>query len=200
MTDPLLDEIAGLFRHDVPPPVLAPHPTGLEPMQAVHEPVRGPSRQLVFHVGAGRMYLQLDPAPAGLRLTGVLDDKGVSVEVRSPGSTQALHPDAEKKQPHVRQVLAGTKGPIVATSDYMRALPEQVANYLDGRLLALGTDGFGRSETRKALRRFFEIDAEHVAVAALYALAERGELDRAAVAKAAKDLGIDPDAPAPWAV
>jgi hypothetical protein len=95
MRDPLLDEIAGLFRHDVPPPVLAPAPTGLEPMQAVHEPVRGPSRQLVFHVGAGRMYLQLDPAPAGLRLTGVLDDRGVSVEVRSPGSTQALHPDAE---------------------------------------------------------------------------------------------------------
>ncbi|HVL13598.1 MAG TPA: pyruvate dehydrogenase (acetyl-transferring), homodimeric type, partial [Gemmata sp.] len=111
-----------------------------------------------------------------------------------------LHPDGEKKQPHVRQVLAGTKGPIVATSDYMRALPEQVASYLDGRLLALGTDGFGRSETRKALRRFFEIDAEHVAVAALYALAERGEIDRAAVAKAVKELGLNPDAPAPWTV
>lgn len=95
MRDSLLDEIAGLFSSDVPPPVLAPRPTGLEPMEAVHEPVRGPSRQLVFHVGAGRMYLQLDPAPGGSRLTGVLDDKGVGVEVRSPDSTQALRPDAE---------------------------------------------------------------------------------------------------------
>jgi pyruvate dehydrogenase E1 component len=89
---------------------------------------------------------------------------------------------------------------VIATSDYMRALPEQVAGYLGGRLLALGTDGFGRSETRKALRRFFEIDAEHVAVAALYALAERGEIDRAAVAKAIKEIGLNPDAPAPWTV
>jgi pyruvate dehydrogenase E1 component len=111
-----------------------------------------------------------------------------------------LHPEAEKKQPHVSKVLGNTRGPVIATSDYMRALPEQVAGYLGGRLLALGTDGFGRSETRKALRRFFEIDAEHVAVAALYALAERGELDRAAAAKAIKEIGLNPDAPAPWTV
>ncbi|MFI6098731.1 hypothetical protein ACIA8G_24520 [Lentzea sp. NPDC051213] len=94
MRDSLLDEIAALFDADVPPPVLAPRPTGFAPMEAVHEPVRGPSRQLVFHVGAGRLYLQLDPAPAGLRLTGVLDDR-VAVEVRSPGSGQELLPDAE---------------------------------------------------------------------------------------------------------
>ena len=70
----------------------------------------------------------------------------------------------------------------------------------DGRLLALGTDGFGRSETRTALRRFFEIDAESIAVAALYALAERKELDRALVKQAIKDLGVNPDQPAPWTV
>ena len=91
MTDPLLDEIADLFSTDVPPPVLAPRPTGLEPMEAVREPVRGPSRQLVFHVGAGRLYLQLD---AG-RLTGLFDGKAESVEVRSPDSTRTLRPDAE---------------------------------------------------------------------------------------------------------
>ncbi len=95
MRDSLLDEIADLLSSDVPPPVLAPRPTGLHPMEAVDEPVRGPSRQLVFHVGAGRMYLQLDRAATGLRLTGVLDDKGVSVEVRSPSSAQTLRPDAE---------------------------------------------------------------------------------------------------------
>jgi pyruvate dehydrogenase E1 component len=82
----------------------------------------------------------------------------------------------------------------------MRTLPEQLGPFLDGRLLALGTDGFGRSETRKNLRRFFEIDAEHVVVASLYALAQRGELDRAIVAKAIKDLGVNPEAPAPWTI
>jgi hypothetical protein len=95
MRDSLLDEIADLFSSDAPPPVPAPHATGFDPMDPVDEPVRGPSRQLVFHVGVGRMYLQLDSSPHGLRLTGVLDDKGVSVEVRSPGSAQTLRPDAE---------------------------------------------------------------------------------------------------------
>jgi hypothetical protein len=95
MRDSLLDEIAGLFSEDAPPPALTPHPTGLDPMEVVREPVRGPSRQLVFHVGAGCLYLQLAPSREGLRLTGVLDDKCVSVEVRSPDSAQALRPDAE---------------------------------------------------------------------------------------------------------
>ncbi|HEX4611012.1 MAG TPA: pyruvate dehydrogenase (acetyl-transferring), homodimeric type, partial [Urbifossiella sp.] len=111
-----------------------------------------------------------------------------------------LHPDQPPQEPYVRQVLARTKGPIVATSDYMRTLPEQVAPYLDGRLLALGTDGFGRSETRTALRRFFEVDAEHVAVAALTALANRGELGRDVVKQAIADLGLNPNAPDPWTV
>jgi pyruvate dehydrogenase E1 component len=111
-----------------------------------------------------------------------------------------LHPDATAKVPYVRKVLGETRGPIIATSDYMRTLAEQVSPYLNGRLLALGTDGFGRSETRKALRRFFEVDAEHVAMAALYSLAERGELDRAVVTKAVADLGLNPNAPAPWTV
>jgi pyruvate dehydrogenase E1 component len=110
-----------------------------------------------------------------------------------------LHPDRPKQVPYVRQVL-GDDGnvPVIASSDYMRALPEQVSPYLGNRLLALGTDGFGRSETRANLRRFFEIDAEHVAVAALYALSERGQLDRAVVHQAIRDLGVDPDRRAPW--
>ncbi|MFL5338723.1 MAG: pyruvate dehydrogenase (acetyl-transferring), homodimeric type, partial [Gemmataceae bacterium] len=111
-----------------------------------------------------------------------------------------LHPTEPAKTSYVQQVLGNTKGPIIASSDYLRAVPELIASYTDGRLLALGTDGFGRSETRKALRRFFEVDAESVAAAALYALAERGELDRAAVAQAIKDLGLDPTRPAPWTV
>jgi pyruvate dehydrogenase E1 component len=111
-----------------------------------------------------------------------------------------LHPDAAKITPYVTQVLGGTKGPIIATSDYMRALPEQVAPFLSGRLRALGTDGFGRSETRQALRRFFEVDAEHVVVAALFALFQQGQLDPGTVKRAAAEFGIDPDAPHPWTV
>ena len=85
-----------------------------------------------------------------------------------------LHPDQPKRMPYVAKVLGETKGPIIASSDYMRALPEQIASYVGGRLTALGTDGFGRSDTRKALRRFFEVDAESVVVSALYAWRTRG--------------------------
>ena len=111
-----------------------------------------------------------------------------------------LHPSAEGRIPYVQSVLGGTAGPIVATSDNMRTVAEQVAPYLNGRMVALGTDGFGRSETRAALRRFFEVDAEHVAIAALSALAERGEIDRAVVSRAIGELGLNPDAPHPWTV
>jgi pyruvate dehydrogenase E1 component len=112
-----------------------------------------------------------------------------------------LHPDQPKRVPYVAQILGDDAAvPVIASSDYMRALPEQVAPYLNNRLLALGTDGFGRSETRANLRRFFEVDAENVAVAALHALAERGQLDRGLVTQAIRDLGIDPERPAPWTV
>jgi pyruvate dehydrogenase E1 component len=82
----------------------------------------------------------------------------------------------------------------------MRSVAEMVGPFLDNRLVALGTDGFGRSETRQALRRFFEIDAPNVAHAALTALADRGELDRSVAVKAVKELGLDADAPPPWTV
>jgi pyruvate dehydrogenase E1 component len=111
-----------------------------------------------------------------------------------------LHPDAGGKQAYVQKVLGNTKGPIVASSDYMRIWAEGVGPFLNGRLVALGTDGFGRSETRPALRRFFEVDAEHVVIASLAALADRNELDRAVVKQAIKDLGVNPDAPPPWTV
>jgi pyruvate dehydrogenase E1 component len=111
-----------------------------------------------------------------------------------------LNPNAEGKLPYIQKVLGNTKGPVIATSDYMRVLPETIAPFLNGRMLALGTDGFGRSDTRKSLRRFFEIDAEHTVVAALTALADRKELDSSIVAKAIQELGIDPNSPAPWTV
>jgi pyruvate dehydrogenase E1 component len=84
-------------------------------------------------------------------------------------------------------------------SDYVRLVTQQISPWVPGGLLALGTDGFGRSDTRKALRRFFEIDAEHMVVAALYALHRRdGTVKAETVKKAAKDLGLKPYEEAPW--
>ena len=85
------------------------------------------------------------------------------------------------------------KGLFVAASDYVRALPEQIARWVPGEFFALGTDGMGRSETRTALRRHFEVDAECIVIATLYRLHRRGELDAETVAKAIKDLGVNPE-------
>jgi len=90
-------------------------------------------------------------------------------------------------------VLAGEKGVFVAASDYMKSIPEMIARWVPGGLTPLGTDGFGRSETREALRRHFEVDAEMIAVAALDQLARRGEIKAEWVAKAIKELEVDPD-------
>ncbi len=104
-----------------------------------------------------------------------------------------LHPEREEKVPYVVRQLGGTEGPIVAVTDYMKALPEMVAKWFPNRFFALGTDGFGRSDTREALRRHFEVDTAHTAYAALYQLARAGKFPKKDLAKAQKDLGIDPN-------
>ncbi len=104
-----------------------------------------------------------------------------------------LHPTAEPKRCYLEQLLSKEKGIFLAVSDYMKSLPEMIARWVPGGIYPLGTDGFGRSETRQALRRFFEVDAECVTVAALSQLARRGEIKPAVVAKAIADLGIDPE-------
>jgi pyruvate dehydrogenase E1 component len=111
-----------------------------------------------------------------------------------------LHPEAPAKKSHVERCLAETAGPVVAATDYVRAFAEQIRPYVGRRYLVLGTDGYGRSDTRERLRRFFEVDRHHVAVAALSALAEDGKLPVAKVAEAIKKYGIDPAKPAPWTV
>jgi pyruvate dehydrogenase E1 component len=104
-----------------------------------------------------------------------------------------LHPDQEPRKPYVVQLFEGDDNPIVAVSDYMRLVPDQIAPWLPDRLYALGTDGFGRSDTREALRRFFEVDAECVVLASLHELSRRGRIDRAVVRRAIDELGIDPE-------
>jgi pyruvate dehydrogenase E1 component len=104
-----------------------------------------------------------------------------------------LHPAQTPRKPYVQQLLEKEAGPFIAVSDYMKMVPDQIAKWVPGGLTTLGTDGFGRSDIRARLRRFFEIDAECVVVATLYSLAQRGEIERNIVAKAIKDLNIDPE-------
>ncbi len=104
-----------------------------------------------------------------------------------------LHPTATPKKSYVEQVLANEEGVFLAASDYMRSLPEMIARWVPGGLYPLGTDGFGRSETRANLRRHFEVDGECIAAAALYQLSRKGAIKPAAVQEAIVKLGIDPE-------
>ncbi len=139
-------------------------------------------------------------------------DHGVAVELFSATSYSELARDAAQVErqnrltaaapaalSHLDRLLPGT-APVVAASDHVRAVPQQIAPWIRGRFTVLGTDGFGRSADRAALRRFFEVDSAHVVVAGLEALARDGALPFAAVETAIRAAGIDPGAPPPWTV
>ncbi len=105
-----------------------------------------------------------------------------------------LHPDETPRKSYLERVLEGVRGPFIAASDYMKLVPEQIGRWLPGALVPLGTDGFGRSDTREELRRHFEISAEHIAFATLSQLAHEGAFDRAKLKSAIEALEIDPEA------
>jgi len=111
-----------------------------------------------------------------------------------------LHPTETPKQSHVAHCLANAQGPVIAASDYTRAFAEQIRGLISAPYTVLGTDGFGRSDTRQNLRRFFEVDRYHVTVAALKSLADLGQFDAAKVDVAIAKYGINPDATAPWLI
>jgi pyruvate dehydrogenase E1 component len=104
-----------------------------------------------------------------------------------------LHPGEKPRLPYVAQCLQDAPGALVAASDYVKALPDSITRWCPRPLVSLGTDGFGRSESRRALRDFFEVDARFIALAALQELARQGKLKPAAVKKAIKDLDINPE-------
>jgi len=166
---------------------------------------KGPRVQLL---GSGTIFREVAEAAGLLRR-----DWGVEADLWScPSFSQLaregmavarrnlLHPGDPPERSHVESSLAGTAGPIVAATDYVRAFAEQIRPYVPRRYVVLGTDGFGRSDTRENLRRFFEVDRHHVVVAALKALADEGALDAARVKEAMAKYGIDGSKPAPWTV
>jgi len=109
-----------------------------------------------------------------------------------------LHPQEASRCSHLQHCLAGDS-PIIAASDYVRAWPQLVGSYLQAPFVALGTDGFGRSDTRAALRDFFEVDRFHIVLAALTALREQGLVDAALCAQAIERYGLAPEQPPSWA-
>lgn len=104
-----------------------------------------------------------------------------------------LHPGEPPRVPYVAQCLANRPGVVVAASDYLKVLPDLIDRWVGRRVVTLGTDGFGRSDSRRALRDFFEVDSRFIALGALWALAEAGELPRSRVQQALSELAINPE-------
>jgi pyruvate dehydrogenase E1 component len=155
--------------------------------------------------GSGPMVLQ------AVRAQELLAEYDVSADVWSATSYQQLradaleaerwnrlHPGDAKRDPFVTTTLSGVEGPIVAVTDSIKAVPDQIARWIHQPFVSLGTDGFGRSDTREALRRHFEVDAEHIAVAALSALADMGEVKPETVDEAIARYEIEPDRTSPY--
>jgi len=138
--------------------------------------------------------------------TILADDHDVSTDVWSATSYKALredalsverwnrlHPDAPPRQSYLASQLATMEGPVVAVTDFVKAVPDQIGRFVDRPFVPLGTDGYGFSDTRAALRRHFEVDARHIVVGVLHGLAEQGVVARAEVTDAIDRYEIDPD-------
>jgi pyruvate dehydrogenase E1 component len=109
-----------------------------------------------------------------------------------------LHPTSPQRESHVERCTSGTRGPIVAVSDYVRALPDLIRTWVPRRYITLGTDGFGRSDTRAALRRFFEVDRQAIVVAALKALSDEKQVPASTVEEALGRYAIARETANPW--
>ena len=187
---------------------MAPMPKGVEEgiLKGLYKFRRAPRSQrktaLKAHIfGSGSILNE------ALRAQEILSDKfNIAADVWSATSYKELrrealeverwnlfHPTQKPRKPYLSQVLEKEEGPFVAASDYMKIVPEQVTRWVPGGLYSLGTDGFGRSDTRAELRRFFEIDAECIAIAVMNQLRLRGKLKAEVVKKAIAELGVDPN-------
>lgn len=184
--------------------VMPPMPAGVEEgiLKGLYKFKTGPDAPLKAQVfGSGPILRE------ALRAQEILaSDYGVSADVWSATSYKLLrndalrcarwnmlHPGETPKRSYLEQTLANEKGVFVAVSDNMKIVQDQIAPWVPGGLTTLGTDGFGRSDTRQRLRRFFEVDAECIVVATLHALLKKGQVEPATVRKAIKNLGVDPE-------
>jgi pyruvate dehydrogenase E1 component len=209
--DPDVFYYLNLYNENFPMPAQPDDPALVEGIMRGlyrHAPAPAAAKQATL-LFSGSAYLAADAAATALR-----DRYDVGVELWSATSYKALreealaterwnrlHPTQPGRTPLVTQLLGESAGPIVAVTDFMKIVPEQVARWLPDRTFTpLGTDGMGRSDTREALRRFFEIDEGHVVVAVLAALAARGEIDADVVNKAIGEYDIDPEAVDPYLV
>jgi pyruvate dehydrogenase E1 component len=188
-------------------------PTGAEDgilrgMYLLRDAGEAPGKPRVQLMGSGAILREVEAAADLLR-----DDFGVAADVWSATSFtllardgldaerwNLLHPDEPQRRPFVRRSLEGHAGPVVAASDYVKLFVEQIRPFVDRPFRALGTDGYGRSDTRKRLRAFFEVDRHWVAAAALDMLAESGSVPRERVKEALAKYGIDPSKPNPVTV
>lgn len=134
----------------------------------------------------------------GIELWSATNYKSMREEALETERWNRLHPTDDPRVPFVTSQLQQSVGPIVAVSDFIRAVPEQIARFSPRRFNVLGTDGMGRSDTREALRSFFETDMPHVVVAVLEQLALEGAVERTTVAEAIAAYGLDTDVDAPW--
>jgi pyruvate dehydrogenase E1 component len=162
----------------------------------------GPQGKIKAHIfGSGSILM------SALKAQTILAEKyGVSADVWSATSYKLLrtdaircqrwnmlHPTAPAKKSYLENLLAKEQGAFVSVSDNIRTVADQIAPWVPGGLFSLGTDGFGRSDTRARLRRFFAVDVENTVIGTLYALAAKGLIERKVVAQAIKDLGVDPE-------
>jgi pyruvate dehydrogenase E1 component len=111
-----------------------------------------------------------------------------------------LHPAEKPRVSYVEQCFKDRQGPVIAATDYMRIVPDQIRQWVSGKYVTLGTDGYGRSDSRAALRRHFEVDRNFITLAVLRTLEGEGKVDRKTVTKAMQALGIDPSSPDPWKI
>ncbi len=126
--------------------------------------------------------------------------KALYIDGRDVDHWNRLHAQEPPRVPYVVQSMEGDSGPIVAASDYVSAVPLAISRWVGPDYTVLGTDGFGRSEAREELRRFFEVDAESIALAALCQLVEKGQFPQEKLVAAIATLGLDPNKPNPMFV
>jgi pyruvate dehydrogenase E1 component len=158
-------------------------------------------------LGSGTILREVEAAVDLLKEYGVVADVWSATsmnELRRDGLAaerwNLLHPSETPRTSWVAQQLNGSKDPVICSTDYMKTYSDQIRQFVDAPFVALGTDGYGRSDTREQLRAFFEVDRRWVTVAALKALADAGTIEKSVVGKAIAALGLDVDKPNPMTV